>query len=213
MEIAEIYRNMLIYAADDDAINLKLLKTNLIQNGFQRIEVFLSGEALMHRLEESPPDLILLDIMMPGISGYDVLHHIKNNPRLSHIPVIMITAAPLEEEMEPLQTSFELGAMDYISKPFATVELIMRILSALRIEAQRQELEKAAKQISSLEKLLPICSYCKKVRSDLDYWEEVEIYISQHTDTMFSHSICPHCYETHIKPQLNALRNKKKQDS
>ncbi len=204
---------MLIYAMDDDAINLKLLKAILIQNGFRRIEVFFSGEELMERIDKDPPDLILLDIMMPGISGYDVLRHLKGKATLKHIPVIMITAAPLEEEMEPLQVSFELGAMDYISKPFASIELIMRILSALKIEKQRQDLQQAAAQISSLEKLLPICSYCKKVRSDLDYWEEVEVYISQHTDTMFSHSICPHCYETHVKPQLSAIKNRKSQDS
>ncbi len=203
---------MLIYAIDDDARNLKLLKAILTQNGFRRIEVFFSGEELIKRIDKDPPDLILLDIMMPGISGYDVLRHLKGKATLKHIPVIMITAAPLEEEMEPLHVSFELGAMDYISKPFASVELIMRIQSALKIEKQRQELQKAATQISSLEKLLPICSYCKKVRSDLDYWEEVEVYISQHTDTMFSHSICPHCYETHVKPQLSTLKNRDSHD-
>jgi len=209
MGIAEIYRNMLIYAVDDDAINLKLLKAILLQNGFNQLEVFFSGEALMERLTINKPDLILLDIMMPGISGYDVLRHIKGNVNSSQIPVIMITAAPLEEELEPLQMSFELGAMDYISKPFTAIELIMRIQSALKLEKQRQDLEAATAHISTLEKLLPICSYCKKVRSDLDYWEEVEVYISQHTDTMFSHSICPDCYQTHVKPQLSALCKKK----
>lgn len=120
----------------------------------------------------------------------------------------MITAAPLEEEMEPLRRSFELGAMDYISKPFSAIELIMRVKSALFLEKQRKELEAAIRTIRSLEKMLPICSYCKKIRSDESYWEEVEVYISDHTDTMFSHSICPDCYDKHIKPQLEALKNK-----
>ncbi len=201
-------QKMLIYAADDDTINLKLLKTILSQSNFVNVQLFYSGEALLAEIENQTPDLILLDIMMPGLSGYDVLDRLKDNSELQHIPVIMITAAPLEEEMEPLQRSFELGAMDYISKPFSSIELIMRVKSALRIEKQRKDLEEAAEKIRSLEKLLPICSYCKKVRSDNNYWEEVEVYISEHTDTMFSHSICPDCYEIHIKPQLEELRKK-----
>jgi len=145
---------------------------------------------------------------MPGMSGYDVLSKLKSTASCRHVPVIMITAATLQEDMAPLRRSFELGAIDYISKPFATVELEMRVKSSLRLEKQRQGLEAAADKIRSLEKLLPICSYCKKVRSDKNYWQEVEVYISEHTDTMFSHSICPSCYEIHVKPQLAGLKKK-----
>lgn len=201
--------DMLIYAVDDDTINLKLLSTILSQSQFKNVKLFFSGEAMLSEADNKIPDLILLDIMMPGISGYDVLEAVKSDPRMKHIPVIMITAAPLEEELEPLRKSFELGAMDYIAKPFSAIELIVRVKSALRIEKQRQELEIASAKIMSLEKLLPICSYCKKVRSDQNYWEEVEVYISEHTDTMFSHSICPDCYTKHIKPQLDELKNRK----
>lgn len=200
---------MLIYAVDDDSINLKLLSTILSQNEFTNVKIFYSGEAMLSEMEKTLPHLILLDIMMPGMSGYDVLETVKNNPHTSHIPAIMITAAPLEEELEPLRRSFELGAMDYIAKPFSSIDLIVRVKSALRIEKQRQELEAAGAKISSLEKLLPICSYCKKVRSDKNYWQEVEVYISEHTDTMFSHSICPTCYTKHIKPQLDELKKNK----
>jgi response regulator RpfG family c-di-GMP phosphodiesterase len=92
--------------------------------------------------------------------------------------------------------------MDYITKPYRQLELILRVKSALTLERQRKELEIALAQVKKLENLLPICSYCKKIRNDKDYWEDVEVYISDHTDTMFSHSICPSCYELHVKPQL-----------
>ncbi|MDZ4182915.1 MAG: hypothetical protein U1B83_08570, partial [Candidatus Cloacimonadaceae bacterium] len=69
-------------------------------------------------------------------------------------------------------------------------------------------LEIAADKIKSLEKLLPICSYCKKVRNDQNYWQDVEVYISAHTEAMFSHSICPACYQLYVKPQLDELKNK-----
>ncbi len=209
MEPKNDLQDMLIYAVDDDTINLKLLSTILSQSGFSNVKIFYSGEAMLNEAQNNIPSLILLDIMMPGISGYDVLNAVKGNPRQAHVPIIMITAAPLEEELEPLRKSFELGAMDYIAKPFSAIELVVRAKSALRIEKQRQDLEIAGAKISSLEKLLPICSYCKKVRSDQNYWEEVEVYISEHTDTMFSHSICPDCYTTHIKPQLDELKKHK----
>ncbi|HCM15616.1 MAG TPA: hypothetical protein DHW79_06695 [Candidatus Cloacimonas sp.] len=203
-------KDMLIYIADDDEINLKLIKTVLNQAGFSNMKLFFSGKAMMKEITQIRPDLLLLDIMMPGFSGYDVLECIKQDPQVADIPIIMITAASLDDNMEPLARSFELGAMDYISKPFSNLELVQRVKSALRMEKQRQALEIAATQIRSLEKLLPICSYCKKIRADKNYWQEVEGYISDHTDTMFSHSICPDCYEAHVKPQLERLRNEKK---
>jgi CheY-like chemotaxis protein len=208
MKIDPELTGMLIYAVDDDMINLKLLKTILTQSQFSQIRLSYSGEEVLKEINATIPDLVLLDIMMPGMSGYDVLDRIKERPEWKHIPVIMITAAPLEEEMEPLRKSFELGAMDYISKPFSAIELLMRVQSALRMEKHRKDLEDALSRVRTLEHLLPICSYCKKIRSDNHFWEEVEVYISDHTDTMFSHSICPDCYQKHIKPQLDALKNK-----
>jgi CheY-like chemotaxis protein len=205
----EELKDMLIYVADDDEINLRLIKTVLNQAGYHNLKLYFDGKSMMNELTHNRPDLLLLDIMMPGFSGYDVLEWIKQDPTMEDIPIIMITAAALDENMEPLERSFELGAMDYISKPFSNLELVQRVKSALRMEKQRQELENAAKQIRSLEKLIPICSYCKKIRADKDYWQEVEGYISEHTDTMFSHFICPDCYEEHVKPQLDKLKKEK----
>ena len=62
-----------------------------------------------------------------------------------------------------------------------------------------QELEKALTQVRRLEGLLPICSYCKRIRNEQDYWERVDAYISQHANVRFSHNICPECYEKHVK--------------
>lgn len=203
-------RKMLIYAVDDDRVNLKVLDSILQQSGFEQVKLMYSGTDLLNFIHMEVPDLILLDIMMPDVSGYDVLMQIKGDPKLKHIPVIMITASPLNEDREPLRMSFELGAMDYISKPINAIELTMRVQSALFLEKQRKDLETALKTIRSLERLLPICSYCKKIRNEVSSWQEVEVYISGHTDTMFSHSICPDCYEKHIKPQLANLKPDKK---
>ncbi len=202
-------KDMLIYVADDDKTNLRLIRTVLTNAGFENIRLFNSGSSMMVETVRIRPDLLIVDIIMPGFSGYDVLERIKQDPSLEDIPTIMITAASLDENLEPLQRSFELRAMDFISKPFANLELIQRVKSALRMEKQRQKLENAAKQICSLEKLLPICSYCKKIRADKNYWQELETYFSEHTDTLFSHSVCPDCYEKEVKPQLESIKKGK----
>ena len=194
--------NMLIYVVDDDPINLRLIKAILNQNGFYNLTLLSSGNELLETMEKNKPDMILLDIMMPELSGYDVLEILKQRNVWKHIPVIVITALPLADEMKPLKKSFNLGAMDYISKPFNHIELMLRVKSALKLEYQRQQLEESLDRIRSLEKMISICSYCKKVRVDNADWQDLEMYISDHTDTQFSHSICPSCYEKIVKPEL-----------
>jgi len=70
------------------------------------------------------------------------------------------------------------------------------------LETANQKLSQALSQVKQLNAMLPICSYCKKIRDDKDYWQSVEGYISKHTDAQFSHSICPACYEQHVVPDL-----------
>jgi CheY-like chemotaxis protein len=73
------------------------------------------------------------------------------------------------------------------------------------LEIANRELSRALSEVKQLNALLPICSYCKKIRDDKDYWQSVEGYISQHTNTLFSHGICPECFEKHVKPELEQL--------
>lgn len=77
------------------------------------------------------------------------------------------------------------------------------------LEAANRELSHALSEVKVLNDLLPICSYCKKIRDDKDYWQSVEGYISAHTDAQFSHGICPECYENVVKPELEGLRAEK----
>ena len=200
--------NMMIYVVDDDPINLRLIKAILNQNGFYNLKLLNNGNELLIAMDKNKPDMLLLDIMMPELSGYDILEIFKQRNAWKHIPVIVITALPLADEMKPLKQSFNLGAMDYISKPFNHIELMLRVKSALKLEYQRQQLEESLDRIRNLEKMISICSYCKKVRVDDKKWQDLELYISEHTDTQFSHSICPSCYETVVKPEMEEGEDK-----
>ena len=68
------------------------------------------------------------------------------------------------------------------------------------------ELEHALVEVKQLHGILPICSYCRKIRDDSDYWQTVEQYLATHSEAKFSHGICPSCYETTVKPQLDQMR-------
>jgi sigma-B regulation protein RsbU (phosphoserine phosphatase) len=97
-----------------------------------------------------------------------------------------------------------------LTKPFDRSELRARIqvgthvLELQKVLVERvQELEDALSQVKQLQGLLPICSYCNKIRSEQNYWQRVESYLSEHAAVVFSHGICPDCYRTVVQPQLD----------
>jgi len=124
-----------IFLVDDNLTNLTVGKTALAE--YYNVFTLNSGEKLLKMLEKNIPDLILLDIEMPEMNGYDVIKIIKNKEKTKHIPIIFLTARDdVEGELEGLS----LGAIDYITKPFSPVLLLKRIETHLLIESQRKEL-------------------------------------------------------------------------
>jgi CheY-like chemotaxis protein len=125
----------------------------------------------------------------------------------------MLTA---KNEKEDVVAGLCAGADDYITKPFNRQELHARIKVGIRIaDLQKSvadrvvELELALSRVKQLQGLLPICSYCKKVRDDQNYWQQVDSYISKHSEVAFSHGICPDCYDHLVEPQLQKLEGYK----
>ncbi|MGK9475376.1 response regulator transcription factor [Melioribacter sp. OK-6-Me] len=117
-----------ILVIDDYPDNVFLLQDRLEQEGFEVIKAY-DGKMGIKKAIEEKPDLILLDIMMPGMSGYDVCKTLTNTEETKQIPIILLTALT---EAENLKEGLQAGAFDYIKKPFNRTELVARIKSALR---------------------------------------------------------------------------------
>ena len=201
-------RRARILIVDDEPVNIQVLSAAL-QREYD-LETAASGNEAISRIKQSPPDLILLDVMMPGMSGFEVCRLLKAEEPYAHIPVIFLTAMDsFEGESEGLKA----GGIDYITKPIKVdlvrlrvsnhVELIRRneLIREQRdvLAIQKAELEASLARIRRLEGIIPICMYCKKIRNDNESWQQLEKYISDHSEAMFSHSICPTCFDNEAR--------------
>ena len=204
---------MKILIVDDDSITQKLLKGLLEKQGHDNILISNSGEHALELIKNNPPDLILLDIFMPGIEGYEVCRKLKADTATAHIPIIMVTGGAVQAD-EAIKNSFKAGATDFITKPIKAIEFLARVKSGLIIKKNHdllveeikqrktaekeqekliEKLEQASSEIKSLQGIIPICSNCKKIRDDKGYWNILEAYLQKHSDAKFSNSMCPEC--------------------
>jgi phosphoserine phosphatase RsbU/P len=199
-----------VLIAEDDIVSRRLLGAALAKWGY---EVVVTGDGLQALAAiqgmDAPP-LAILDWMMPGLDGVEVCRRARSMHSPTPPYLILLTAKGRREDVI---TGLEAGANDYVTKPFDREELRARVQVGVRIvELQHSladrvhALEEAIARVKQLQGLLPICSYCKKIRDDQNYWQQVENYISQHSEAQFSHSICPDCYEHLVKPELDQLR-------
>jgi len=130
------YNQAAILIVDDNPVNLRVMIQHLADSGFET-RIAQSGEDALEQLDIALPDLILLDIMMPGLDGFDTCQQIKQNPKTKDIPIIFMTA--LSETCNKVK-GFRLGAVDYITKPFQQEEVLARINTHLTIQYQKLEL-------------------------------------------------------------------------
>ena len=190
---------MKILIAEDDAISRRLLQATLTKWGHE-VAVTAHGEEAWQALQQpDAPALIILDWLMPGMDGVEICRRARARDALQSAYIILLTARTNKDDIvEGLQS----GADDYVTKPFdhaelrARVQVGIRVLSLQTALADRvRELEEAVSSVQTLQGLLPICCYCKKIRDDGNYWHRVENYISGHANVRFSHGICPDCSE------------------
>lgn len=194
-----------VLVADDDPISLRILQGALEKWGHPVVAVKNGNEA-WHVLSESDrPSIAVLDWMMPGMDGVTICRKVRARPSGSQLYLILLTART--DRLDVVE-GLDAGADDYVTKPFHHAELRARVGVGVRVvELQKrladraQELELLLNQVKQLRGLLPICMYCKRIRNDQDYWQQVETYIVEHSEAAFSHGICPECYEKMLSEQ------------
>jgi PleD family two-component response regulator len=189
-------RRPVVLVVDDNEDNLTLIGKIVESAGYEAV-LATSGSQALEFVADDRPDLILLDIMMPDMDGYSVCHALKLDAAVREVPVLFLTA---KADPDDITRGFAAGAVDFIAKPFHAAELRARVRTHLELKQQRDELfrrtaelERALSHVKTLRGLLPICAWCKKIRNDQGYWDQLESYLSSHTDATFSHAICPDC--------------------
>ncbi len=200
---------MRILIAEDDPVSRSILENLLGKWGYE-VTTTLDGAAAWSVLQEpDAPSLAILDVMMPSVDGLEICRRLRRTPSSISPYIILLTG---KHGVREIVKGIEAGADDYLTKPYDFDELRVRVQVGVRIVelqtnlAERvSELEIALSHVKQLQGILPICSYCKKIRNDRDYWQNVESYVTDHSQAEFSHGICPACYETTVKPQLELI--------
>jgi len=204
---------MKILIAEDDVTSRRILEAILVKWSYEAITTSDGIEAWQALQTDNPPPIAIIDWMMPGMDGVEFCRRLRQTQTLTPTYVILLTS---KRQQEDVVAGLDAGANDYIRKPFEREELRARIRVGERVvELQTaladrvKKLEEALVKIRTLQGLLPICSYCKKIRNDQDYWEQIETYVADHSQAEFTHGICPDCLEKHIKGQMATLKKMK----
>jgi sigma-B regulation protein RsbU (phosphoserine phosphatase) len=191
---------MRVLVADDEPTGATILSRSLTRWGLDVVLVHDGEEAWRTIDQDGGIKMAILDWMMPHADGPELCRRIRQDERHARMHVILLTT---RDSRADVVAGLDAGADDYLIKPFDPEELRARVNVGIRvIELQDRladrvvELQEALSKVKQLSGLLPICSYCKRIRGDENYWERVESYISEHTDAKFSHGICPECYKT-----------------
>jgi len=201
---------MRILVAEDSHVSRFLLDAHLKSWGHDPV-VTADGAAAWEILQrEDAPLLAILDWMMPGLDGLEVCRRARARADARPLYIILLTA---RTDRQDTVDGLGAGANDFVTKPFDAGELRARVAVGVRVAELQQELaariadlESALARVDQLHGILPICSYCKKVRNDSDSWQQVEAYVSAHSAVRFSHGVCPQCVKTVLQPELDELR-------
>ncbi|MCI0457433.1 MAG: response regulator transcription factor [Gemmataceae bacterium] len=194
---------MKILIAEDERMSRVLLESVLTEWGYQPVGTSDGVEAWQVLQAEDAPKMAVLDWGRPGLDGLEVCRRVREKQAPEPTYLILLTGRDAQADVV---AGLQAGANDYVTKPFDPEELRARLQVGRQVvelqhslAARVRELEEALAQVQRLQGMLPICSYCKKVRDDHNYWQQVETYFLDHSEVRFSHSICPDCLEGQLK--------------
>jgi DNA-binding response OmpR family regulator len=193
---------------DDDPIVLSLVRKCLQEAGHEPT-CATGGREAADIWDQTRPELVVTDWVMPGMDGEQLCRHIRGCEDAAQTYIIMLTACDSQDDTNH---ALKMGIDDYVTKPFCREELALRVAIGVRTIELRQalahrieELERALARVETLEGLLPICSYCKRIRDHNGEWHDLHTYMQQHTHTQFSHGYCKECMDKHVRPQMDML--------
>lgn len=188
-----------ILTVEDDPVARAVLRQSLLRLGHEVLEA-TDGEGAWELVQKEPVRVVVSDWQMPRLSGLDLCRRVRGRVGGEYVYFVLLTSSDATEENQ--RTAADAGVDDFLTKPLNVSELWNRLRVAERVL-------RYTTQVRQLEELLPICTYCKKIRDDQNYWQQMEGYINQRTGSEFSHSICPDCYTKVIQPELEKMRRAK----
>jgi DNA-binding response OmpR family regulator len=185
---------MKIIIVDDEPVARAILQRALEKLGY---EIIATGNGLeaWEVFDREPVRLIVSDWKMPTLDGPGLCEKVRDRKKTLYTYFILLTAQDTRPENYKLAT--DAGVDDFLTKPFDRPTIEMRLRVAERILRFTTE-------IRQLQDLIPICSYCRKIRNDGNYWQLVEIYLGEQTGSNFTHGICPECAEKYLA-EMEAL--------
>lgn len=204
-----------VLIVEDEMVVANDLQRKLQGIGYDVPDIASTGTEAIEKASRLCPDIVLMDIVLRGpMDGIEAADRIRQS---CGIPVVFLTAHADEATFQRAKISEPFG---YILKPFDLhlVNITIEIgIYKHRMERERTklvaELQEALSHVRTLSGMLPICAWCKKIRDDAGYWQEVETYIHRHSNAEFSHGICPDCQERYHREFLERRKQKSAGDS
>jgi len=243
------YKHISVLVVDDSTTQAEQLRWLLGSNGFE-VRVAANGAEALVLIRQQPPSMVLSDIVMPLMDGYQLCSAIRENRETSNLPVVLLTSLSRTDD---ILKALECGADYFISKPYNEEYLLSRmknIAGSIRLRTRQEieteseiyfegkkfvikadmqrvmdllistyetaiiknhelqsmqntlsenifDLEQTLARVKQLEGIITICMHCKKIHDDKKNWNQLEQYISDHSEALFSHGICPECLELH----------------
>ena len=186
-----------VLIVDDEPVVRKVVEQHLAPQGYRLLSAAEGSQAL-EILDRETVDLVLLDVMMPRMSGYEVCRAIRQHHTRDQLPVIFLSA---KNQPDDRVAGFEEGGNDYLAKPITKGELLARVEAHLELlTVHRGQVEETKK----LQGLLAMCSSCKRVREDDGSWNDIENVIVDQSEADVSHGLCPDCarefFADHVEP-------------
>ena len=191
-----MYTKHTVHIVEDDPTTQRLLENLTSLLGYQ-VESYNNGDEAWDAFATIDPQIVISDWKMPGKDGLELCRRIRGMHSDTYTYFILVTAQ--RRSRSNLEQAIGAGVDDFLKKPIGSDEIWNRLRVAERILGFN-------KQVKTLESLIPICAYCKKVRNDDDLWEQIEQYVNERTGADFTHSICPSCLEEQVRPQMEAYK-------